>query len=50
LESINLSIGKEHKKKLKTIAKKEYSDCSKLLRKWIDENWKEEYGDDKDEK
>lgn len=40
-KKITLSIDEEHNKRFKLIAKKEYTDKSKLLRKWIDEYSKE---------
>ena len=39
----NVSLEPEYNEKWDLIAKKTYSDKSKILRKWIDENWKEEY-------
>lgn len=43
---ITLSIDENYNKKFGLIAEKEYSDKSKLLRKWIDQNFKEEYNHD----
>jgi len=36
---ICLTLNDEYLKRLDIIAKREYSDRSKLLRKWIDENF-----------
>lgn len=40
---ISISLDNEYIRKYDKIAKKQYSDRSKLLRKWIDQNFKEEY-------
>ena len=40
---ISISLDEEYNKRFEKIAKAEYSDKSKLLRKWIDQNYKEEY-------
>ena len=40
---VGFYLDDEYNKKLEQIAKAEYSDKSKLLRKWIDQNFKEEY-------
>jgi len=40
---VGFYLDNEYNRKLELIAKAEYSDKSKLLRKWIDENYKEEY-------
>lgn len=40
---VNFSLDDEYVSKMDIIAKKEYTDRSKLLRKWIDQNYKEEY-------
>ena len=39
---ISISINEKYLKKYDLLVKKEYSDRSKLLRKWIDENFKKE--------
>ena len=41
IKNITISLGKEYIEKLEIIANKEYSDKTKLIRKWIDENFKE---------
>ena len=41
-----ISLEDEYNEKWELIAKKNYSDKSKMLRKWIDENFKEEYRND----
>ena len=38
-----ISLDEDYNRRFKLIAKKEYSDQSKLVRKWIDENFKPEY-------
>ncbi len=43
MSTINISINKAYLKKLDLIVEHEWSDRSKLFRKWIDENFKEEY-------
>lgn len=40
---VNILLSEKHYQKFELIAKNEYSDKSKLLRKWIDQNFKEEY-------
>lgn len=40
---IAISLNDEYNKKFALIAKAEYSDKSKLVRKWIDQNYKEDY-------
>lgn len=40
---ISITLNETYKKKFDLIVEHEYSDRSKLLRKWIDENFKEEY-------
>lgn len=42
-KTLTISINEEYVKKLDIIAENEYSDRSKLIRKWIDENLKKEY-------
>lgn len=42
-KTLTISINEEYLKKYNIIAAKEFSDRSKLLRKWIDENFKPEY-------
>ena len=42
-KTLTVSINDVYLKKLDLIAEHEWSDRSKLLRKWIDENFKEEY-------
>ena len=42
-KTLTVSINDEYLKKFDTIVKNEFSDRSKLLRKWIDENYKPEY-------
>ena len=42
---INFVIEQEYVERMDKIAKKQYTDRTKLLRKWIDENFKEEYND-----
>lgn len=44
---ISISLDEEYNQKLELIAKYQYTDKSKLVRKWIDENFKEEYQDAK---
>lgn len=44
-KSINFSLEEEYVIKMDKIAKAQYSDRTKLLRKWIDLNYKEEYGE-----
>ena len=43
VKTYNISLEPEYNEKWELIAKKFYSDKSKMLRKWIDENFKEEY-------
>jgi predicted transcriptional regulator len=43
---VGVLLSDEHREKLEIIAEKEYSDKSKLIRKWIDENFKDEYKKD----
>ncbi len=38
-----ISLDAEYNEKWELIAKRNYSDKSKMLRKWIDENFREEY-------
>ena len=40
---VHVALDEEDYQKYELIAKAEYSDKSKLLRKWINENFKEEY-------
>lgn len=40
---INVSLDEDSLDKFNLIAKNEFSDRSKLLRKWIYQNYKEEY-------
>lgn len=40
---VNFSLNETYLEKMNKIAKKEYTDRSKLLRKWIDQNYKEVY-------
>ena len=42
-KNITISMKEGYVKKLDLIAKNEWSDRSKLIRKWIEENFKEEY-------
>lgn len=42
-KTLTISINEGYVKKLDLIAENEFSDRSKLIRKWIDENFKEEY-------
>ena len=42
-KTITVSLGDDYNRKLELIAENEFSDKSKLIRKWIDENFKEEY-------
>lgn len=42
-KTLTISINNNYVKKLDLIAENEYSDRSKLIRKWIDENFKDEY-------
>jgi len=42
-KNYTISIEEEYNRKWEIIAKREYSDKSKLLRKWIDQSFKEEY-------
>lgn len=41
-KSINFSLEEEYVIKMDKIAKEQYSDRTKLLRKWIDEHYKED--------
>lgn len=43
---VTISLDEDYNRKLELIAKAEYSDKSKLVRKWIDQNFKEEYDDE----
>lgn len=43
---IGVLLSDKYIEKFKIIVKREYSDQSKLVRKWIDENFKEEYAVD----
>lgn len=43
---ITISLDEEYNERFEIIAKHFYSDKSKMLRKWIDENYKEEYKTD----
>lgn len=45
-----ISLEPEYNEKWELIAKNKYSDKSKMLRKWIDDNWKEEYRDERGRK
>jgi len=45
-KKFTISLESEYNEKWELIAKKNYSDKSKMLRKWIDENFKEEYRND----
>ena len=45
--TINISIPKNYLKKFDLIVEHEWSDRSKLIRKWIDQNFKEEYNNKK---
>ncbi len=40
---VHIALNESDYMKFEQIAKAEYSDKSKLLRKWIDQNFKEEY-------
>lgn len=40
---ISIDLDEDLFKKYELIAKREYSDKSKLLRKWISQNYKDEY-------
>ena len=40
---VNFWLEEEYLTKMNQIAKSEYTDRTKLLRKWIDQNYKEEY-------
>lgn len=40
---ISISLDESYDSRFGKIAKAEYTDKSKLLRKWIDQNYKEEY-------
>lgn len=42
-KKVTLSLDEENNRRFKLIAENEYSDKSKLLRKWINENFKQEY-------
>jgi len=42
---ITISLNDEYKHRLNLIAKNEFTDNSKIIRKWIDENFKPEYED-----
>ena len=42
---LNFVLEEEYIERMDKIAKKQYTDRTKLLRKWIDVNFKEEYGD-----
>lgn len=43
IKTYNVSLESEYNVKWELIAKAEFRKKSGLLRKWIDENWKEEY-------
>lgn len=45
-KTLTISINEEYLKKFNIIVEKEFSDRSKLIRKWIDENFKPEYKED----
>ncbi len=45
IKTYNVSLEPEINKKWELIAKAEYRKKSELLRKWINENFKEEYDD-----
>lgn len=40
---ITISLNDEYKERLDLIAKNEFTDRSKIIRKWINENFREEY-------
>ena len=40
---VNFSLNEAYLEKFNRIAKAEFTDRSKLLRKWIDQNYKKEY-------
>ena len=40
---VTISLNEEYNRRFGLIAKNEYSDKSKLVRKWIDENFREDY-------
>lgn len=40
-----ISLDEEHLKKWDLIVEKEYTNRSNILRKWIDQNFKEEYNE-----
>ena len=40
---VTISLDEDYNRRFSLIAKNEYSDKSKLVRKWIDEKFKEEY-------
>lgn len=42
---VTIYMNEEYKRRFDLIAINEYSDKSKLVRKWIDNNFKEEYND-----
>jgi len=48
-KSYHISLEPEYKEKWDIIGKKEHRKNSDLIRKWIDENWKEEFEDIKKE-
>ena len=41
LKTYNVSLEPEYNEKWVLLAKKNYTDKSKILRKWIDENWEQ---------
>ena len=41
--NVTLSLDREYLRKMDEIVKRLYTDRSKLLRKWIDQNYKEDY-------
>lgn len=40
---VTISLDEDYNRRFGLIAKNEYSDKSKLVRKWIDENFREDY-------
>ena len=48
-KKVTISLENKYIRKIEIIAKMEYTDRSKLIRKWIDANFKEEYQEELEE-
>jgi len=48
-KKVTISLENSYIRKIEIIARNEYSDRSKLIRKWIDENFKKEYQEELEE-